>query len=86
MVSPLVVIVFIVLVIVLIIEVVAYIVISNNLRDCETKESPYCYSTLCPNRGTAPPVCNGYTYRVDDKGDCYCNYAPYQKGNCNLTA
>lgn len=66
--------------------VIALILVQNNRKQCERQESPLCYTISCPvvssEPGSEAGKCQGYAYRIDQNGDCYCNYAPTQKGLC----
>jgi hypothetical protein len=54
--------------------IIAYVILNNHLHDCENKESPYCFSLMCPP-GEAGPLCAGFAQREQD-GKIYCSYAP----------
>ena len=54
---------------------------NNELRTCETRQSPFCYTIHCPcdapPGGQAGPPCFGYAKMPAEKpGQWYCSSAP----------
>jgi len=63
----------IILVVLIIFGISLSVTYANKLKVCETNQSPYCYSIVCPGStgGTADP-CRGYVQRKDDNGNLIC--------------
>lgn len=70
-----------IMVIIIIVLVVLGVMYSNELKACETKQSPFCYTIQCPcdtPSGSNPsPPCFGYAKMPAEKpGQWYCSNAP----------
>jgi len=51
---------------------IAALLAYNAFRSCETTQSPYCYSVICPGAPSPNDPCRGYAHRYDDKGQLIC--------------
>lgn len=68
-----------IMVIIIIVLVVFGVMFSNELKTCETKQSPFCYTIQCPcdTPTSSSPPCFGFAKMPAEKpGQWYCSNAP----------
>lgn len=51
----------------------------NDLKQCETEQSPFCYTIQCPADLSSSTPCGGYAKRPSGDGNWYCSNAPFVK-------
>ena len=57
--------------------IITGLVYNGQLQECETKQSPYCYTMQCPCDDETQGPCFGYTKMPAGKpGQWYCSNAP----------
>jgi len=70
------------MVIMIIVLIIFGMIYNNELKTCETKQSPFCYTIHCPCDTTDPSVqgsapCFGYAkMSAGQQGHWYCSNAP----------
>lgn len=66
----------IVMIIIIIIIIVAGVTYNRDLKDCENKQSPFCYTIQCPCDTQQDAPCFGYAKMPAQKtGQWYCSNA-----------
>ena len=66
--------------------VIAGVMYNSDLRDCETQQSPFCYTIQCPCDDQTTGPCFGYALSPGpQEGQYYCSNAPLTLVDSNGT-
>lgn len=74
----------IIMVVIAIVLIIIGFKFQEELKTCETKQSPFCYTIHCPCDSSSDPPCFGYAKMPAEKpGYWYCSNAPLSMVDSN---